>query len=573
MGIDNLRALMRDMHNVRSEAPRIGERKTAQTLRIREAVDEKKIGNPRLAALVKTQMADDLRRKVGRDNMQTFSVGQTGGPSSRSRLVAERLIAPYANYLKNSEQLGNRKIVEILRGMVNQLGKPALAQHLDNPQQYVSHGFDHSERVADYTVKILKAYPEIEQSAAEKYNVSRDVASLLFQILAHWHDIGYSELDGRPKPTHGLSSASRFDDGVFSQLRLLIGRENGRAELVLSDMRKAIQLHSADVSAKSYPINVKTDRGSLLVRDVDSLDALLSHYSTSSRRPQQVSKIEIRGADAKAIGTHVNDILKARPHLQSVKVTAHEEKSAYTGRPTSLDKEGKVNVGLRYTEQELTENPFAVIRLADNLDMAADRLSPLQRSPAFRAIYWTLGDRGLIGRTLAELASLDDRNTTDVPDILRNLQSAAAGSGSIEANRSTLSDVAGSLADARQLDAATARQLLVKATVDSILRSPIAQDLSETDRSDLRDVGYRINGESIHHFGGVEAIENIDVKRGKIIVTVNVPLYRKLNELKGPVGVGIGEYQIERARQAFSSLTIDGKRPEVVMVGSNTEGA
>jgi hypothetical protein len=69
--------------------------------------------------------------------------------------------------------------------------------------------------------------------------------------------------------------------------------------------------------------------------------------------------------------------------------------------------------------------------------------------------------------------------------------------------------------------------------------------------------------------GGCEAIENVEATPGKIIVTVNEPMYRRSNELKDSDGIGIGEYQIERARRAFSRLTIKGEHPVVEVVARN----
>jgi hypothetical protein len=418
-----------------------------------------------LPAIHKTGMIVGLRNEIGQENMHTFPGVRPGISSLRSRLIADPLVDPYVSYLNNTRNLTDQHVVAVMSDMVQRLGKPALPQHVGSPIQYVSHGFDHSERVAAYTDKIIKAYPEIEDSAARKYNNSPSLAHFLFKTLAHWHDVGYPDLDRRPKSTHGLSSASRFDS-VRDPLANLVQRENGRTDQVLSDMRRAIQLHSADVDAKRYPISVKTDQGSLLVQGVDSLKKLLTHYSVSSRRPHQVSEIEIRSRDAKALETQVGDILKTRFSSRPIKVTADESQPEYAGRPASLDKNNQVKVGLRYTEQELTENPFAVIRLADNLDMASDRLSPLQQHPAFRAMYWKLGDRGPIGRALSELSKLDRNNTTAMPDILRDLRSAAVGSDLNDAYGAVLSEVAKRFAPGAVygLNASTAQRFLTRAT-------------------------------------------------------------------------------------------------------------
>jgi hypothetical protein len=119
------------------------------------------------------------------------------------------------------------------------------------------------------------------------------------------------------------------------------------------------------------------------------------------------------------------------------------------------------------------------------------------------------------------------------------------------------------------LNAAPASRLLVRVTTDSVLRSPIARSLSKAERASLREIGYRLHGESLCHFGGCEAIASVEIKRGKVVVTVNEPVYRKSNQLTDSAGVGIGEYQIERARRAFASLTINGKRPVIEVVERN----
>jgi hypothetical protein len=523
-----------------------------------------------LAALRRTDLTVGLRRQVGPQNMRTFPESAPDISASKPKLIAHHVVEPYVGYLRDSGQLADRRAVDTVTNIVSQLGKPALAQHQGSPQQYVSHGFDHSNRVAGYIRKIVDAYPEIEEAAAKKYKISRELARFLFQTLAHWHDIGYPDLKSRPKSTHGLSSASRFDD-IRDQLGSLIRRESGRVDEALSDMRKAIQLHSADVDVEHYPIKVKTDRGSLLTSDVDSMGRLLDHYSGSSRRPHRVLEIDIRGTHAKEIEKQANDVLKSRPLEHPIKVTADDGKSDYAGRPASLDSNNEVKVGLRYTEQELTENPFAVIRLADNLDMAEDRLSPLQQSAVFRAIYWKLGDRGPIGQALSELGKLDGANTSEVPVILRKLRGAVAASKSLDIDTSILFDVARQVTPNAiyGLNAAAASRLLVRVTTDSVLRSPIARSLSQAERASLREIGYRLHGESLCHFGGCEAIASVEIKRGKVVVTVNEPVYRKSNQLTDSAGVGIGEYQIERARRAFASLTINGKRPVIEVVERN----
>ena len=120
----------------------------------------------KLAALRKTEMTVGLRKQIGRSNVQTFSRAGSGIASLKSPLVAQNIVDPYVNHLKDTGQLTDQHVSEILRGMVSQLGKPALAQQMGNPPQYVSHGFDHSERVAAYTDMIVKAFRFIAASSS-----------------------------------------------------------------------------------------------------------------------------------------------------------------------------------------------------------------------------------------------------------------------------------------------------------------------------------------------------------------------------------------------------------------------
>jgi hypothetical protein len=497
------------------------------------------------AAMLKTEMAGDLRNQIGRENLRTFSSGDPRTSPPRSGLIAERILDPYVKYLSDSGKLADRDAVENVATLVRQLAGPALAQQIGNPQQYVSHGFDHSERVAAYTDKFINAYPEIAHSAATKYGISPTLARLLFQVVAHWHDVGYPDLKGRPKPTHGLTGAAKFDSVAEPLKRLVVndirsvnrenptvassrltGNENRRADAVFADMRKAILLHSGDVNAESYPINVKTNRGALLVSDAGALSALLDHYENKSRVKPEVLSIEIRGKHVKALEGQVKDLVANRPAEKAIKVSAHEDKVDFRGRPAALEKNNQVKVGIRYTELDLTKNPFAVIRPADNLDMAADRLSSPQRSAAFRAMYWKLGDQGPIAKALADLSQLNRDDRSKVPDVLRSLRGART-SNNVDAPDASILSVTERLDPdtIHRLDASSARGLLIGATVDGILRSPLAAGLSEGERVDLGKIGRYLNGESIRHFGGCEAIENIDVERGKVIVTVNKPLF------------------------------------------------
>jgi hypothetical protein len=547
-----------------------------------------------LAAMLKAELANDLRSQIGWENLRTFSSGGVGHSPARTGLIAERIVGPYVTYLRDSGQLANRDVVENVKALVHRLAGPALAQQIGNPQQYVSHGFDHSERVASYTDRFINAYPEIARSAVTKYGISSTLARLLFQIVAHWHDVGYPDLKGRPKPTHGLTGAAKFDS-VSEPLKRLIANDsrsvssgkclvattgrstsnaNSRTDTIVADMKKAILLHSGDVNAESYPIKVKTSHGALLVSDVDALSALLDHYATASRVRPEVSNIEIRGEHARALEGQVKNLLARRPAEGGIEVSACEDKVDFRGRPTALEKNNQVKVGIRYTELDLTKNPFAVIRPADNLDMAADRLSSPQRSAAFRAMYWKLGDQGPIAKALADLSQLNRDDRSKVPDVLRSLRSART-SKTVDAPDASILSVTERLDPdtIHRLDASSARGLLIGATVDGILRSPLAAGLSEGERVDLGKIGRYLNGESIRHFGGCEAIENIDVERGKVIVTVNKPLFDKLNAVKDPDGTGIGAYQIARAKQALSSLDIDGARPAIEVVGRETSPA
>jgi hypothetical protein len=61
-------------------------------------------------------------------------------------------------------------------------------QHLDNPLQYCSHGFDHSILVDAYVQNIIEGKPLVVDKTMEKYGLNKELAILLLRLSAVFHD-------------------------------------------------------------------------------------------------------------------------------------------------------------------------------------------------------------------------------------------------------------------------------------------------------------------------------------------------------------------------------------------------
>ncbi len=124
-----------------------------------------------------------------------------------------------------------------------------------------------------------------------------------------------------------------------------------------------------------------------------------------------------------------------------------------------------------------------------------------------------------------------------------------------------------------------ARNFLNHALVDAIFNQDNWLELLPEAKENIRFVGTQLSSYDFRHFGGTEAITNVqlvvnndfDMEVPIIKVTVNRAQFEKLNEVKvseadSDAKIGVGEYQIWRASDAYKSLRLGDTQIGLVVV-------
>ena len=102
--------------------------------------------------------------------------------------------------------------------LIEHMKKYALQQQIDNPEQYVSHGFDHTLRVKAKMEMVMEMNPKIVDAIMQKYNLPPEKARMLAQVLAVYHDFGYAYVPNGPdrkplrKALHAVTGAEIASD-------------------------------------------------------------------------------------------------------------------------------------------------------------------------------------------------------------------------------------------------------------------------------------------------------------------------------------------------------------------------
>ncbi len=148
--------------------------------------------------------------------------------------------------LKNFENIDISAFINIRR----YIEQNALEQHFKNPEQYVSHGFDHSLNVLQHLQNTLQQNPNIIDIVSKKYKISKEESILILKLLPVFHDFGYPELEKNGKTlgksTHALKGAEIATSQEFTEsVKQIMGKE-GDINKLLIDFRNAILFHSAD---------------------------------------------------------------------------------------------------------------------------------------------------------------------------------------------------------------------------------------------------------------------------------------------------------------------------------------
>lgn len=575
--------------------------------------EQKIIISQRVEKQVYKKVSDTIQFFVTVDNRKGSQA-----PLERIASIFDFLTRP-----TDGEQLKvfNRGISEY----ASELIKLAFEQHLDNPEQYVSHGFDHSINVADSTRDVMRLNPEIVVATKKKYGISEGEAKFMLESVALLHDSGYPCVGCRQKSVHGIAGA----DLVLSlrpMFNAIIISPNANKEGLFNDFRNSILFHSADKIEESFSVKIVTTLGTFLADNKNIVQVLSNFYDPSknpSGQPRYVVEVYVQNSEMQAeITTALHNAHKdtlekvGRPEdLPRVKV----HKGLFKGRFADLEFNKDKQLGLEFSSVDLLDSPLSMIRLVDNMDMSQTRLSALQNEAPFRQLYYTLGNNKEISQFEKALEGLDkeidnlkkdkdfskDNPEIDKKEIIAKIvqdtlqkQIAKLRLGYErkvkEGNEDLLIKRLLGKFNSKTIQGLKipkeAKEFFLKALIDSIFEDGRFAEMSQSTKDAVRSIGMYLSSVDLSHFGGCEAVKNvklvgIPVKTGKestnipvVVVTVDKVLFDDFNTIsvtessltldgkKQSVTLGVGEYQIWRASEAYRSLTLGGAKLQLRIV-------
>ncbi|HRN70943.1 MAG TPA: HD domain-containing protein, partial [Candidatus Woesebacteria bacterium] len=153
--------------------------------------------------------------------------------------------------------------------------KLAFEQQLENPPQYLSHGFDHTMNVLRFTEMILNQNPQIVDKMAKKYNLTNNVARFMLLNTIYFHDVGYPAVNNRGKAVHSFLGAEIVSSENIRKLyQKLLQLPEDDTDL-LNDFCKAILYHNADSKEQVFTTKIVCAGGDLLVSHTSDIPALI----------------------------------------------------------------------------------------------------------------------------------------------------------------------------------------------------------------------------------------------------------------------------------------------------------
>ena len=403
---------------------------------------------------------------------------------------------------------------------IRKLTEWAFDQHYQNPEQYVSHGFDHSINVANFSAQTLENLPEIVGRISEEYGISERAAKFIVQDLAFLHDIGYPLLaDGSSKSIHSAAGVGLVMDKDFHNAVTTLVRPS--KEHLMLDFEGAILFHNADVIERAYSAKIITTRGEFVaLSDVDSIGAVISYFSEPAmprlekNAPSDMKILvkseekaeEVRNLLQKALASHGVQ----ESQLPSIVVdNSGEGNDGFWGRKIDLEP-GDKKIGLEYKPADtLHYSLLAVLRIADGVDMTPQRFSVIQRLPAFKEIYKAFGDgvspESQLLKLIEDSKQINLVLTQSLMRYLRHVQSEESSAGQTQIHDEFEKTLKIALA---QDDPDASKKLLEKGfktmVIDRILSGHA--DLDQEQVGELRKIGLSQTTESFRHFAGCESM-------------------------------------------------------------------
>jgi hypothetical protein len=354
-------------------------------------------------------------------------------------------------------------------------------------------------------------------------------------------------------------------------------------QLLLHDLRDAVQFHSADTVQKYFDARLQTTKGEFLV-DLKNILTVLSTFEQGDQQlnlqPRQATviyvtseamktelqeKIDVAAKDTgRKVGSDRSDI--------DIRIAGRQ----FRGRNVDLRLKNDQLLGLEYSEVDAVEMPMqSVIRLADNMDIRSNRFSETQREPAFREIYTAFGDNGPESTILQSLEGFSR-------DVKNGKLDHAVALDRAKATLTTLSDTfppdirESFLQGIKDIGTSQDAEVFWKShIIDKVLEKPEYQDLAQSVRGKIREIGLSQDSVAMRHFGGCEAVNGLELVGSSLTVQVDQSIFDRLNSVRvkersldsngqiWEMEVGVGEYQIWRLQEAFRSIRVGGEAVEV----------
>lgn len=235
--------------------------------------------------------------------------------------------------------------------LISLITRIVFRQHLFDPLEYVSHGFDHSLNVAKTARLVLGDYA-VRQSMEKKFGKTVDNTALV-ELLAYLHDCGYPHLHDRAKANHAMYSADLVDQLKTDLSKFL-------PEPAFKALRKAVFSHNADDKSATFDAKYCTHSGDYLLSSKETHRLIVIDFFTLEE-----------------------------PHLRSARAPQEEppadpERKKYWGRKLDLFLPKDGFIGSELTPAFLENDPLGfIIRVADNLDFSFSRFNWIQSHYAF----------------------------------------------------------------------------------------------------------------------------------------------------------------------------------------------
>jgi len=443
--------------------------------------------------------------------------------------------------------------------------KNALAQHEKNPEQYVSHGFDHTLNVMGHIENAMENDPEIVQTMMSKYGITEAEAKFMMKMVAVFHDFGYPDVGDLGKALHGVTGALIAAKPEFMEImeEILIKNPADKAkfETLMKDFQDAILFHSADKVEVYRDTKIKITRGEFII-DSGNIVEIISEFNKREDLPTDV--IEIHCSETK-IAEMERVLMENGLSSDNIKFITIEENVKFKGRVVDLARKKDKKLGIEFKEASLQNDPLNyMIRVADNVDMVKDRVSPFQATEIFKQIYRDFGPGTDTGLVLVELE--------DCKDLKALLKIKTIREKLAEYGVNTNQDAKGIIKDFK------------RAMIQKRINDPKYASEVEQYRDKIPEIGMMTNSQSVRHFGGCESVVGVRLKGAVLTVQVDLETYNELNKIKvieealdadgvtNKVRVGVGDYQIWRAYEAYRSLNNNGENIQIRIVtgeGSN----